>query len=165
MDFGDIRREEVINYCRKLYGAESVSRIITFGTLSAKAVVRDVARIMYSEVSDKKLGDKISKTIPKAPKMTLEKALNESPEFRNLYDTDFKVKNVIDMALRLEGLPKNISQHACGVIIAPRPVYEFCPQIFLLNKETGMLEGTTQFTMGQCEEIGLLKMDVRNVKC
>lgn len=163
-DFSNLRREDVINYCRKMYGANAVSRIITFGTLSAKAVVKDVARIVYDEEEDKKLGDLISKAIPKIPKMTLKKAMDESPEFSNLYNSNKKVKTVVDIAFRLEGLPKNISTHACGLIISGGPVTNYCPQVYLKNKETGLLEGTTQFTMGECEEIGLLKMDFLGLK-
>lgn len=163
-DFSNLLREDVINYCRRLYGEEAVSRIITFGTLSAKAVVKDVARIVYDEEEDKKLGDMISKTIPNAPKMTLKKAMDESPEFKNLYDTNKKVKEIIDIAFRLEGLPKNTSQHACGIIISNGAVTQYCPQVFLKNKDTGLLEGTTQYTMTECEEIGLLKMDFLGLK-
>lgn len=164
MDFGDLRREEVINYCRSFYGEERVSRIITFGTLSAKAVIRDVSKILYDTEEDKGLGDRISKTIPSAPKMTITKALDESPEFKKFYDNDPKVKRIVDVSLRLEGLPKNVSQHACGVIISGQAVNELCPQVYLQNEDTGLKEGTTQFTMSECESIGLLKMDFLGLK-
>lgn len=165
MDFGDLKREQVIDYCRKTYGKECVSRIITFGTLAAKVAVRDVARIVYDSPEDKGLGDKISKLIPEAPKMTLDKALDLSVELKNLYDANKKVKDIIDKAKRLEGLPKNLSIHACGVVISDRAITNYCPQVYIEDKETGKINPTTQFTMGEIEELGLLKMDVRNVKC
>lgn len=164
MDFGNIIREDVINYCRKKYGVDNVSRIITFTTLSAKAVCKDVARIMYPDQEDKKLGDLISKTIPKKPKITLKKCLEESPEFVNLYNTNDKVKNIIDNALRLEGLPKACSQHACGLVISGQQVKNYCPQVILTDKKTGIPAPTTQYTMGTVEELGLLKMDFLGLK-
>lgn len=156
LDFDDVRREEVINYVKGKYGVNAVSRIITFGTLSAKAVVRDVTRVLSKPYS---LGDKISKSIPAVPKMTLKKALIESIEFKTMYESDSEVKEIVDTAMKLEGLPRNISQHACGVIIAPSAVSDYIPQILIENEATGEKEPTTQFTMSECEEMGLLKMD------
>ena len=163
-DFGNLIREDVIDYCREKYGESAVSRIITFSTLSAKAVVKDVARIVFSNEPDKKLGDLISKTIPNKPKMTLKKAFELSPEFEDLYNKNNKVKQVVDYAIRLEGLPKACSQHACGVIIADKDIKNYCPQTFLEDKKTGIIAPTTQYTMSECEEVGLLKMDFLGLK-
>ncbi|MEC3270641.1 DNA polymerase III subunit alpha [Bacillus thuringiensis] len=154
IDFEDTRREEVIDYVKELYGEEAVSRIITFGTLAAKVSVRDVARVL-----DKPLGNMIANAIPEKPGMTLNKALNESPEFYNMYHSDAEVKEIVDIALRIEGLPRNVSQHACGVIIAPSAVTDHIPQVLLENTDTGAYEHTTQYNKDECEEMGLLKMD------
>lgn len=156
LDFEDIRREEVIDYVKEKYGENAVSRIITFGTLSARSVVRDVARVKDISLF---LADKIAKSIPNTPKMTLKKALGESIEFKKMYENNSEVREIVDVAMKLEGLPKNISQHACGVIIAPSAVTDYIPQILIENEKTGLLESTTQVTMGECEEMGLLKMD------
>lgn len=156
LDFDDLRREEVIDYVKEKYGADAVSRIITFGTLAARAVVRDVTRVTGKPYS---LGDRIAKSIPAVPKMTLKKAMIESVEFKKMYDTESDIREVIDMAMKLEGLPRNMSVHACGVIIAPSAVSDYIPQVLMENDETGMFEPTTQITMSECEEMGLLKMD------
>ena len=156
LDFDDVRREEVIDYVKEKYGANAVSRIITFGTLAARAVVRDVTRVTGKPYS---LGDRIAKSIPAVPKMTLKKAMVESVEFKKMYDTESDIREVIDMAMKLEGLPRNMSQHACGVIIAPSAVSDYIPQVLMENDDTGMFEPTTQISMSECEEMGLLKMD------
>lgn len=156
LDFDDTRREEVIDYVKEKYGIEAVSRIITFGTLAARAVIRDVTRVTGRPYS---LGDKIAKSIPAVPKMTLKKAMVESVEFKKMYDNEPDVKEIIDMAMKLEGLPRNMSQHACGVIIAASAVTDYIPQVLIENEDTGLKEATTQLTMSECEEMGLLKMD------
>jgi DNA polymerase III subunit alpha len=156
IDFEDKRRGEVFDYVKQEYGEESVSKIITFGTMAARMVVRDVARVLGKPYS---LGDRIAKAIPQKPKMTLKKAFEESPEFKKMYEEDPEVREVVDIAMKLEGLPRNMSQHACGVIIAPSAVTDFIPQVWIENEETGEKEPTTQFTMSECEEMGLLKMD------
>jgi DNA polymerase-3 subunit alpha len=156
LDFEDSRREEVLEYVREKYGHDAVSRIVTFGTMAARAVVRDVTRVMNKPYA---LGDKIAKTIPAEPEMTLEKAYNQSPEFKDLYDNDEEVRVIIDMAKKLEGLPKSNGQHACGIIIAPDAVTNHIPQLMMKNPKTGVKEPTTQFTMSEDEEMGLLKMD------
>ncbi|MBP3888042.1 MAG: DNA polymerase III subunit alpha [Cellulosilyticum sp.] len=150
IDFCYERRQEVIDYVIRKYGAECVSQIITFGTLSAKAVIRDVGRatnMPYAEV------DKIAKMIPNELKMTIKKALEMNSELRELYSTDEKVKYLIDTSMKLEGLPRHSSMHAAGVVIADRPVMEYVP----LNASDGSL--ITQYTMTTLEELGLLKMD------
>lgn len=155
IDFCYERRQEVIDYVIRKYGADCVSQIITFGTLSAKAVIRDVGRatnMPYAEV------DKIAKMIPNELKMTIKKALEMNSELRELYQTDEKVKYLIDTSMKLEGLPRHSSMHAAGVVIADRPVMEYVP----LNASDGLL--ITQYTMTTLEELGLLKMDVRIVR-
>lgn len=150
IDFCYERRQEVIDYVIKKYGADCVSQIITFGTLSAKAVIRDVGRatnMPYAEV------DKIAKMIPNELKMTIKKALDMNSDLRTLYETDEKVAYLIDTSMKLEGLPRHSSMHAAGVVIADRPVMEYVP----LNASDGLL--ITQYTMTTLEELGLLKMD------
>lgn len=150
IDFCYERRQEVIDYVIRKYGADCVSQIITFGTLSAKAVIRDVGRAInmpYAEV------DKIAKMIPNEPKMTIKKALDMNSDLSDLYESDEKVKYLIDTSMKLEGLPRHSSMHAAGVVIADRPVMEYVP----LNASDGLL--ITQYTMTTLEELGLLKMD------
>ena len=155
IDFCYERRQEVIDYVIRKYGSDCVSQIITFGTLSAKAVIRDVGRAInmpYAEV------DKIAKMIPNELKMTIKKALEMNSDLRELYEKDEKVKYLIDTSMKLEGLPRHSSMHAAGVVIADRPVMEYVP----LNASDGLL--ITQYTMTTLEELGLLKMDVRTVR-
>lgn len=154
IDFQDTRRQEVIDYVKAKYGAECVSRIITFGTLAARLVVRDVARAMgISPI----LADKAAKAIPAEPKMTIDKALKKSLEFQELYK-DPQIKQIVDIARQLEGLPRHKSQHACGVVISAKPVDEFVPEV-LLEDSNGQVARTAAFTMTELEELGLLKMD------
>lgn len=155
LDFDDTRREEVIDYVKGKYGKDAVSRIITFGTLAAKAAVKDVARALGYEYA---IGDAISKAIPSTPKITLDKAMKESVELAQMYDSDATVKEIIDIAKKLEGLPRNKSVHACGVIISRSAVSDYIPQA-IAEDDSGSKEWVTQFTMGECEEMGLLKVD------
>jgi DNA polymerase-3 subunit alpha len=151
IDFCENRRGEVIEYVTRKYGRENVAQIITFGTMKAKAVVRDVGRVMdmtYAEV------DRVAKMIPFDLKMTLEKALLESPPLQDAYQKDPKVKELIDVSRRLEGTTRHASTHAAGVVIAPQPLTEFVP---LFKGNTADI--TTQFDMKGVERIGLLKMD------
>lgn len=150
IDFCPIRRSEVIQYVKDKYGDDHVAQIITFGTMAARSSIRDVGRVMgvpYAEV------DAIAKMIPKGPKVTLESALKEAPDFKNAYDTDPKAREIIDMALAIEGMPRNCSTHAAGVIIASKAVDEFVP---LSKGDQGVV---AQFEMTTLEELGLLKMD------
>lgn len=160
MDFDDRRREEVINYVKMKYGENAVSKIITFGTLSARSVVRDVTRTLNKPYI---LGDAIAKAIPSEPKMTLKKALEQSQEFANMYNNDPEVKEIVDISMKLEGLPKNVSTHACGVLIAPSAVDSYIPQVLIKNKnkDTGIVtyDLVTQYVGPLCEEAGILKMD------
>lgn len=150
IDFCIERRGEVIEYVKEKYGEDNVSQIITFGTMKAKAVVRDVARALDLPYSD---ADKIAKAIPFALNMTLDKALDLSPDFRNMYDHDPMVKKVVDMSRKLEGMPRHASTHAAGVVISKLPLDEYVP---LYVAEKGV---ATQFNMTTIEELGLLKMD------
>jgi len=151
IDFCENRRGEVIEYVTRKYGRENVAQIITFGTMKAKAVVRDVGRVLDMSYADV---DKIAKMIPFDLKMTLDKALQESPALKEAYDRDVKVKELVDISRRLEGTTRHASTHAAGVVIAPRPLVEFVP-LFKGNAA----EITTQFDMKGVERIGLLKMD------
>jgi DNA polymerase-3 subunit alpha len=153
IDFCENRRGEVIEYVTRKYGRENVAQIITFGTMKAKAVVRDVGRVLdmsYAEV------DKIAKMIPFDLKMTLDKALAESPSLQDAYQKDPKVKELIDISRRLEGTTRHASTHAAGVVISPVPLTDLVP----LASFKGGAEGvTTQYDMKGVERIGLLKMD------
>ncbi len=151
IDFCFERRQEVIDYVGKKYGADKVVQIVTFGTMAAKGVIRDVGRVMdlpYSYV------DSIAKMVPNELNVTIDRALSANPEFRRMYETDEQVKSLIDMSKRLEGLPRHTSMHAAGVVICSKPAEEFVP---LSRGSDGAI--TTQFTMTTIEELGLLKMD------
>ncbi len=151
IDFCFERRQEVIDYVSRKYGAEKVVQIVTFGTLAAKGVIRDVGRVMdlpYAYV------DNLAKMIPNELNITINRALDINPELRKLYETDEQVKSLIDMSKRLEGLPRHTSMHAAGVVICSRPAEELVP---LSRGADGSV--TTQFTMTTIEELGLLKMD------
>ena len=151
IDFCYERRQEVIDYVVRKYGAENVAQIVTFGTLKAKAVVRDVGRVMDLPYA---LCDSISKMIPNDLGITLEKALDASSELRELYESDEQVHELIEVSKRLEGLPRHSSMHAAGVVICQEPVDEYVP--LSLGSDGSV---TTQFVMTTLEELGLLKMD------
>ena len=156
IDFCFERRQEVIDYVVRKYGKDQVVQIVTFGTLAAKGVVRDVGRVLdipYARC------DAIAKMIPNDLGMTLEKALKASPDLKKAYDEDPQVKYLIDMSRRLEGLPRHTSMHAAGVVISRTSVDNYVP---LSRAADGTI--TTQFTMTTLEELGLLKMDVRIVR-
>lgn len=154
MDFCFEKRDKVIDYVKKEYGDKNVSKIITFGTLGARSVIRDVTRVKGYEYG---LGDKIAKMIPQVPNMTISLALSENPDLKHLYETDDRVRDIIDNSLKLEGLPRHSSIHACGLIIADKEVDNYLPEI-LLSKD-GTKERASQVTMSEVEELGLLKMD------
>ncbi len=150
VDFCIRRRQEVIDYVSRKYGKDHVVQIVTFGTMKAKAAIRDVGRVLnfpYAEV------DNIAKQVPFDLKMTLDKALVLSNGLRDLYNGDERVKRLVDMARKIEGMPRNASTHAAGVVITKRPVYEYVP----LATNDG--QPVTQYTMVTIEELGLLKMD------
>ncbi|EPY2276933.1 DNA polymerase III subunit alpha [Clostridium sporogenes] len=149
-DFCYERRGEVIDYVVEKYGKANVSQIITFGTMAARACIRDVGRAMnypYAEV------DRIAKMIPTVLNITINKALELNPELKEAYDNEERVKELIDVARALEGLPRHTSTHAAGVVIASQPLVNYVP---LQKNEESIV---TQFTMGTLEELGLLKMD------
>ena len=151
VDFCYERRQEVIDYVVRKYGKDRVAQIVTFGTLAARGVLRDVGRVMdlpYAFV------DSIAKMVPQELNITLDKALQMNPEFRNLYESNEQVKELVDMSKRLEGLPRHTSMHAAGVVISQKAVDEYVP---LSRGSDGSV--TTQFTMTTLEELGLLKMD------
>ena len=151
VDFCYERRQEVIDYVVRKYGKDRVVQIVTFGTLAARGVIRDVGRVMdlpYAFV------DTIAKMIPTELNITIDKALKMNPELRKTYETDEQVKYLIDMSRRLEGLPRHSSMHAAGVVISQKSVDEYVP---LSRAQDGSI--TTQFTMTTLEELGLLKMD------
>lgn len=156
VDFEFELRENVISYCKQKYGDECVSRIITFGTMAAKAAVADMCRVLDYPIE---LGTKIKKLIPNDVGMTIKKAMLENQELTDLYNSDPQAKEVIDLSIKVEGLKKNTSVHACGVVISDADITNYCPQTFTKDEDTGEYIRTTQFTMGECEEIGLLKMD------
>lgn len=151
VDFCYERRQEVIEYVREKYGPEKVVQIVTFGTLAAKGVIRDVARVLDMPYQR---ADQIAKMVPNELNITLDKALEMNPEFRNLYETDSEIKYLIDMCKRLEGLPRHTSMHAAGVLICPESADEYVP---LQRASDGSV--TTQYVMTTLEELGLLKMD------
>ena len=151
VDFCYERRQEVIDYVTRKYGKDCVAQIVTFGTLAARGVIRDVGRVMdlpYAYV------DSVAKMIPQELGITIDKALQMNPELRKLYESDETVTHLIDMAKRLEGLPRHCSMHAAGVVICQKPVEEYVP---LSRAADGTI--TTQFIMTTLEELGLLKMD------
>lgn len=151
VDFCPEGRQKVIDYVSDKYGADKVVQIITFGTMAAKGVIRDVARVMDLPYS---FADSLAKMIPTVLNITLDQALEMNPEFKALYETDDKVRELIDMCKHLEGLPRNASTHASGVVICQRPADDFVP----LSRGT---EGAivTQFEKDTVEQLGLLKMD------
>src|SRR5687767_2224875 len=151
IDFCERRRGEVIDYVTRKYGRENVAQIITFGTMKAKAVVRDVGRVLEMPFGDV---DKVAKQIPATLDMTLDKALEESPTLKELEQNDPKVKELLSVARRLEGMTRHASVHAAGVVIAPRAITEYAPLYKGARDEI-----TTQWSMKEIERIGLLKMD------
>src|SRR5579862_6342419 len=156
IDFADDRRADVIEYVREKYGRDAVAQIITFGTMGAKSVVRDVGRVMglsYGEC------DRLAKMIPFDLKMTLEKALKQSPEFKEAYQTEEVTRELIDTALILEDITRNASVHAAGVVIGDQPLVNLLP---LKQDDSGTL--VTQYAMNPVGDLGLLKMDFLGLK-
>jgi DNA polymerase-3 subunit alpha len=154
-DFADDRREEVLRFAANRYGSDRVAQIITFGTLGAKAAVRDTGRALamgYAET------DRVARLIPNALHMTLDRALNENAELRNAYEADSQVRNLVDQARRLEGVARNASTHAAGVVISREPLVEHLP---LARPARGDQQAmpTTQYAMEPVAAIGLVKMD------
>ena len=150
VDFADDKRDKVIEYVCEKYGYDHVSQIITFGTMAAKMVIRDVARVLDVSYQD---ADRLAKMIPNEIHITIKKALDQNKELKELYDTDEETKKVLDIAMALEGMPRQASTHACGIVITKEPVDTYVP----LYVRDGNI--STQFIMTTLEELGLLKMD------
>lgn len=150
IDFCYVNRQKVIDYVIKKYGSDRVSQIVTFGTMAARAAIRDVGRAMDIPYA---VCDKTAKLIPQSLGMTIERALSGSKELKGLYDNDPQIKELIDMALKLEGMPRHASTHAAGVVISDKPIAEYVP--LAVNDEAVV----TQYTMTALDELGLLKMD------
>ncbi len=150
VDFCYVRREEVIDYVIRKYGADHVAQIVTFGTMAARTAIRDVGRVLglpYSTV------DAVSKQIPRELDITIDKALRKNAELRKMYESDPKIKELVDLAKAVEGMPRHASKHAAGVVITDKPVSEYVP---LAKNDDSVV---TQYTMTIIEELGLLKMD------
>jgi DNA polymerase-3 subunit alpha len=160
IDFCFRGRERVIDYVTGKYGRLNVAQIITFGTMAARAVIRDVGRVLEVPYADV---DRIAKLIPAVPgqEITIKQALDDVPKLREVYEQDGQVREMLDLAQRLEGLTRHASTHAAGVVIAPRPIVEFAP-LYRGTKEGD--EITTQFAKDEIEEMGLLKMDFLGLK-
>ncbi|MDA8218885.1 MAG: DNA polymerase III subunit alpha, partial [Dehalococcoidales bacterium] len=153
VDFADDRRDEMVKYVVEKYGREHVAQIVTFGTLGARAAIRDVGRALGMPLS---VVDSIAKMIPTMPVgMTIDRALEDNPEFKKAYEGDDVVRNLVDKAKRLEGVARHSSVHAAGVVIAPKPLVEYVP----LQRAAKSDEYVTQYTMTTVAKIGLLKMD------
>ncbi len=160
LDIADNRRQDMITYIAEKYGKNKVAQIGTFGRIKAKASVRDVARVLDYPYST---GDKISKLIPQGSQgfpMTIAKAMETTPELKNLYETDPDAKKIIDLAQDIEGTARHCSVHAAGLVISPGDITDFCP----LQRETGGENTITQFEMHACEDVGLIKFDLLGIR-
>ena len=150
IDFCYVNRQRVIDYVIRKYGADRVSQIVTFGTMAARAAIRDVGRALDISYA---VCDRVAKLIPQALNMTIDRAMKGSAELRELYGNDPQIKELIDTAVRLEGMPRHASTHAAGVVISDKPIAEYVP--LAVNDEAVV----TQYTMTALDELGLLKMD------
>ncbi|MDZ4226419.1 MAG: DNA polymerase III subunit alpha, partial [Patescibacteria group bacterium] len=160
MDFADNRRDEVIEYVRKKYGADNVAQIGTFGTMLARGVVRDVARALGYAYGT---GDAIAKEIPFGSQgfpMTLERAMEDNPALRKIYDTDEEAKEIIDLGRKIEGCARHVGVHAAGVVMSPTPLWDYTP--LQLDPKGGKI--ITQYDMYSIEEAGLLKFDFLGIR-
>ncbi|GAW91153.1 DNA polymerase III subunit alpha, partial [Calderihabitans maritimus] len=156
IDFCFERRGEIIEYVSRKYGSDRVAQIITFGTMAAKAAIRDVGRVMNFSYQE---ADRIAKLVPNELGVTIDRALQLSPELKELYERDERIKQLLDTARALEGMPRHASTHAAGIVIAKEPLTCYLP---LQKTSEGMV--TTQFPMQTVEEIGLLKMDILGLR-
>ena len=150
VDFCYEKRDKVIEYVEQKYGKDHVSQIITFGTMSARMVIRDVARVLDMPYAE---ADKLAKMIPNEIHITIKKAMEQNKELKELYDTDEEIKKMLNIAMALEGMPRQASTHACGIVITKEPVVSYVP----LYVRDGAI--STQYIMTTLEELGLLKMD------
>jgi len=158
IDFSDLRRDEVIRYVQNKYGHDHVAQIATFGTIGAKNAIRDVGRVMGIPPSE---CDRICKLVPEQLGISLEEALKESPELRQLRDQDPRYRELFERAMSIEGMVRQTSTHAAGVIIAPAELTEYTPLMRGAYKEEDIC---TQYSMKSLEKIGLLKMDFLGLK-
>lgn len=159
-DISDNRRDDVIKYISDTYGAEKTAQICTFGRMLTKAAVRDIARVLGYPYAT---GDKIAKLVPLGAQghpMTFERALNETPDLKTLYESDADTKKIIDLARAIEGNARHLSVHAAGVVVAPTEITDFAP----IQKETGGEKTITQYEMHACEDVGLIKFDVLGIR-
>ncbi len=159
-DISDNRRDDVIKYISDTYGAEKTAQICTFGRMLTKAAVRDIARVLGYPYAT---GDKIAKLVPLGAQghpMTFERALNETPDLKSLYESDSDTKKIIDLAKSVEGNARHLSVHAAGVVVAPTIITDFAP----IQKETGGEKVITQYEMHACEDVGLIKFDVLGIR-
>ncbi|MBL7036557.1 DNA polymerase III subunit alpha [Candidatus Microgenomates bacterium] len=159
-DISDNRREDVINYMANKYGVEKTAQICTFGRMLARGAVRDMARVLGYEYS---IGDKISKLIPLGAQgfpMTIQKALDETPELKQLYDNDADTKKILDLSREVEGSARHISVHAAGLVISPGEITKFTP----IQKEPKGKKTITQYEMHACEDVGLIKFDILGIR-
>jgi DNA polymerase-3 subunit alpha len=153
VDFSDEGRDKVLTYVREKYGSDHVAQVCTFGTLAARAAVKDAGRAFGIPFSEMNI---FAKMIPSRPGITLQEALDESVEFKTAYDAEEKNKRIVDTALKMEGSVRQLGVHACAVIIAPEPMTHFCP---LQPPPKDPNSVVTQFSAGPLEALGLLKMD------
>jgi len=163
MDFADNRRQEVVEYAKKKYGADKVAQIGTFGTMLARGAVRDVARAMEKPYD---VGDKLAKLIPMGSQgfpMTIEKAMELEPELKNLYDRDLETRQIIDIAKKLEGTVRHVSVHAAGLVISPKPLIEYVPIQFDPKEGNNLITQYDMYTVGE-DGVGLLKLDVLGIR-
>lgn len=156
-DFCFERRAEVIEHLRQEYGEDHVAQIITFGTMAARAAIRDVGRVLDIPLAEV---DRVAKMVPEEINISLDKALEISPDFREKYNSSSEIRQLIDIARQLEGTPRHASTHAAGVVISKEPLVNYLP----LQRSTDENTVTTQFTMTEVEELGLLKMDILGLR-
>jgi len=156
-DFCFERRAEVIGHLRQEYGEDHVAQIITFGTMAARAAIRDVGRVLDIPLAEV---DRVAKMVPEEINISLDKALEISPDFREKYNSSSEIRQLIDIARQLEGTPRHASTHAAGVVISKEPLVNYLP----LQRSTDENTVTTQFTMTEVEELGLLKMDILGLR-
>ena len=159
-DISDNRREDVIKYLTDTYGVDKVAQVCTFGRMLTKAAVRDIARVLGYPYAT---GDKIAKLVPLGAQghpMTFERALNETPDLKALYESDPDTKKIIDLAKAVEGNARHLSVHAAGVVVSPTKMTDFAP----IQKETGGEKVITQYEMHACEDVGLIKFDVLGIR-
>ncbi|KPL20680.1 MAG: hypothetical protein AMJ93_11320 [Anaerolineae bacterium SM23_84] len=159
LDFADDQRDEMIEYVNRKYGDDRVAQIITFGTMAARAAIRNVGRALGLPPGEV---DRLAKLVPRGPKVKLEDALKASQEMRTMYEQDDYIRDLIDKAMRLEGVARNASTHAAGVVIADKPLIEYVPVQHMVRKDSKPTEKVivTQYAMDVLEEIGLLKIDI-----